>query len=35
MEFLSADGIRDCCEEGVSPNDLHRRKPLIEKLTGG
>lgn len=35
MAILSAEGIRDCFEKGVSPNDLHRGRSLIEELTGG
>ena len=33
IEIHSPDGIRDCFENGVSPNDMYRGEPLIYKLT--
>ncbi|MBX7044030.1 MAG: ankyrin repeat domain-containing protein [Ignavibacteria bacterium] len=35
IEILSAEGIRDCFEKGVTPDDLHRGRPLFDELTGG
>jgi hypothetical protein len=33
IELHSIEGIRDCFEHGVSPNDFYRDKPLIFELT--
>lgn len=33
IELHSIEGIRDCFDHGVSPNDLYRGKPLIYELT--
>ncbi|MBC7884328.1 MAG: ankyrin repeat domain-containing protein [Saprospiraceae bacterium] len=32
IETHSADGIRDCFENGISPNDVFKNKPLIYEL---
>jgi hypothetical protein len=28
IEIQSVEGIRECFENGISPNDLHNNKPL-------
>ena len=33
IEVHSVDGIRDCFDNGVSPNDIYRGEPLIYELT--
>jgi len=32
IEIQSVEGIRECFENGISPNDLHNNKPLIYDL---
>src|SRR5918993_1515083 len=32
IEVLSIEGIRECFENGVSPNDYYNNKPLINEL---
>ena len=32
IEVHSADGIKECFENGVSPNDYFKDKPLIYEL---
>lgn len=32
IEIQSVEGIRECFENGISPNDLHNNKPLIYEL---
>lgn len=33
IELHSIEGIRDCFDHGVSPNELYRGRPLIHELT--
>lgn len=35
IEILSADGIRDCFNNGIDPNDFYNGRPLIYELIGG
>lgn len=34
MEVHSVEGIRECFDKGVSPNDHYHNEPLIYELTG-
>ena len=33
IEIHSAEGIKECFANGVSPNDLYKNEPLINELT--